>query len=76
MVNVLASCAVYRGFDPRSGQTNDYTIGSCCFSPAHATLRRMNKTGHLGIRIICASGVTCLLADCCFSGLSLLYENN
>jgi hypothetical protein len=32
MVNVLASSAVYRGFEPRSGQTKDYTIGIDCFS--------------------------------------------
>ena len=43
MVNVLASCAVYRGFDPMSGQTNDNNIGICCFSPTHVTLRRMSK---------------------------------
>ena len=27
MVSVLASSAVYRVFEPRSGQTKDYTIG-------------------------------------------------
>jgi hypothetical protein len=43
MVSLLASCEGDRGFDPRSGQTNDYTIGICCFSPTHATLRRMRK---------------------------------
>ena len=32
MVNVLASNAVERGFEPRSGQTKGYTIGICCFS--------------------------------------------
>ena len=31
MVSVLAS-AVNRGFEPRSGQTKDCTIGMCCFS--------------------------------------------
>jgi hypothetical protein len=29
------------------------------------------KTGWLGIRIMCLSGATCLLADCCFSELAL-----
>ena len=43
MVSVLASCVVDRGFDLRSGQTNDYKIGICCFSPTHTTLRRMRK---------------------------------
>ena len=43
MVSVLASSAVYRGFEPRSGQTKDYTIGIDCFSAKHATLRRKSK---------------------------------
>jgi hypothetical protein len=29
------------------------------------------KTGWLGIRIVCPSGMTCLPADCCFSELAL-----
>ena len=32
VVSVLASSAVDCGFEPRSGQTNDYTIYICCFS--------------------------------------------
>jgi hypothetical protein len=32
MVNVLASRAIDREFEPRSGQTKDYAIGMCCFS--------------------------------------------
>ena len=43
MVSVLASSAVDRGFEPRSGQTKDYTISICCFSAKHATLWRKNK---------------------------------
>jgi hypothetical protein len=43
MVSVLASSAVDRGFEPRSGQTKDYKIGICCFSAKHAALRRKNK---------------------------------
>ena len=43
MVSVLASSAVDRGFDPRSGQTKDYEIGICCFSAKHAALRSKNK---------------------------------
>jgi hypothetical protein len=38
MVSVLGSSAVDRGFEPRSGQTNDYKIGMCCFSAKHADL--------------------------------------
>jgi hypothetical protein len=43
MVNVLASSAVDRGFEPRSGLTKDYIFGMCCFSTEHAALRRKSK---------------------------------
>jgi hypothetical protein len=43
MINVLASSAVGRGFEPRSGQTKDYKIGICCFSVKHAALRTKSK---------------------------------
>ena len=43
MVSVLASSAVDRGFEPRSGYTKDYTIGICYFSAKHAVLRRKGK---------------------------------
>jgi hypothetical protein len=43
MVNVLASSEVDRGFEHRSSQTEDYKIGSCCFSAEHAALRRKSK---------------------------------
>ena len=43
MVSMLASSAVDRGFEPRSGQTKDYEIGICCFSAKHAALRRKSK---------------------------------
>jgi hypothetical protein len=35
IVSVLASSAVDREFEPRSGQTKDYEIGICCFSAKH-----------------------------------------
>jgi hypothetical protein len=47
MVNVLASSAGDRGFEPRSGQTKDYKIGICCFSAKQAALRRKNKDRRL-----------------------------
>ena len=37
------SRSVDRAFEPRLGQTKDYTIGICCFSAKHAALRRKNK---------------------------------
>jgi hypothetical protein len=43
MVCVVASSAVDRGFEPRSGQTKDYEIDICCFSAIHAALRRKRK---------------------------------
>jgi hypothetical protein len=43
MVNLLASIAVDRGFEPRSGQTKDYKCGICCFSAKHAALMRECK---------------------------------
>ena len=39
MVSVLASNAVDRGFESRSGHSKDYEIGICCFSAKHAALR-------------------------------------
>ena len=43
IVSVLASSAVDRGFESRSGQTKDYNIGICSFSAKHAALRRKSK---------------------------------
>ena len=70
MVSVLASSVVDRGFEPRLGITKDCKIGIGCFSAKLTALRR-TKTGWLGIRIMCPSGVTCLSEDCCFSEIAL-----
>ena len=43
MVSALASSAVDRGLESRSGQTKNSKIGICCFSAKHATLRRKSK---------------------------------
>ena len=43
MVIVLASSAVDRGFEPRSGYTKDYEIGICYLSAKHTALRRKSK---------------------------------
>jgi len=37
---VLASSAVDRGFEPRSGHAKDYKTGICCFSAKHASLSK------------------------------------
>jgi hypothetical protein len=43
IISMLASSAVDRGFEPRSGQTKDYEIGICCFSAKQPVLRRKSK---------------------------------
>ena len=43
MASVLASSAVDRGLEPRSGQTKDYKIDMYFFSAKHAELRRKSK---------------------------------
>jgi hypothetical protein len=72
MISVLAPIVLDRGFEPLADQTKDYKIGICCFSAKHATLRSQNKDG---IRIMCPSGAACLIANCCFSELTLLKSN-
>ena len=42
MFILLASSAVDRGFEPRSGQAKDFKIGVYCFAK-HNALRRKNK---------------------------------
>jgi hypothetical protein len=64
MVSVLTSSVVDRGFDPRSGQSKVYNTGICCFFAKHTALKKKNKDGWLGIRIMYTSGVTCLSAVC------------
>ena len=43
MAIVVASSAVDRGFELRSGQTKDYKNGMCRFSAKHAALSRTSK---------------------------------
>ena len=43
MASVLASSAIYCGYQPRSCQTKEYKIGICCFSAKNAALRRKSK---------------------------------
>ena len=44
MVNVLASSAVDRGFEPRRVKQRLYKIDQCCvFSAKHSSLRRKGK---------------------------------
>jgi hypothetical protein len=70
MVSELVSSEVDCGFEPRSGQTKDYTIGMCCFPPKHTSRRK----GH-GLlawnRDNASEWATYLPAGCCFSELAL-----
>jgi hypothetical protein len=70
---MLASNALDRGFESRSGKTKDKKIGICCFSAKHAALRRKSKDWLIlkQIRIMCQSGPTFLSADRCCSELAL-----
>jgi hypothetical protein len=43
MVSMLTSSAVDRGFEPWSGQTEDWKIGMCCFSAKQAALSSKSK---------------------------------
>jgi hypothetical protein len=70
MVNIFASSAVDRGFEPRSDQTKDYKIGMRCFSAKHVALRRKSKDWLARIRIMCPSGATYLPADCFYNELA------
>ena len=42
-VSMLASSAVDCGFEPRSGPTEEYKLGMCCFSAKQAALRSKSK---------------------------------
>ena len=55
---MLFSRVVDRGFEPPTGQTNDYDIGICFFPQSMHHSGERAKTGWLGIRIMCPSGAT------------------
>ena len=74
MVRVLASSAVDRGFEPRSGQTKDYKIGICCFSAKHTALKRKSRDW-LAWNQDNVSEWDDMSADCCFSELTLKKSN-
>ena len=71
MVNVLASSVIDRGFEPRSGQPSTITLVFVASTKSMQHYGERAKTGWLGIRIMCPSGVACLPADCCFIELAL-----
>ena len=64
-LSYLASSAVDRGFESRSGHTKDYEISICCFSAKH-TEERLDRNQHN-----VSEWKQCLPADCCLSELAL-----
>ena len=67
MVSAFVSCAVDREFEPRSGQTKEYTIGICCFFAKHEASSKKNKDCLARNQDNVHGGATCLSLDCCFS---------
>ena len=45
IVRMLASSALDRGFEPRSGKTKDYNIGIWCLSAKHAKEKEKRLVG-------------------------------
>jgi hypothetical protein len=43
MVSMLASSVVYRAFESRPSQTNDYEVGIGCFSSKYVAVRTKSK---------------------------------
>jgi hypothetical protein len=66
MVTVLASSAVDRGFEPRSGQTKDYENGICCFSATYDVFVFIRKRSRNQ-----DNEPEYLPVECCFSELAL-----
>ena len=58
MVSVLASSAIDRGFETRSGQPKTIKLTVVASPVATQHQGEKAKTGWLGIRIMCPSGAT------------------
>jgi hypothetical protein len=69
MVSMLASSAVYRGFEPLLGQTKDYKIGISCFSTKNTALRRKSKDWLIRNQDNVSEWGDMSIADCCFSDI-------
>ena len=59
----FSESAVDRGCQSRSGQTTDYEIGICCFSPEHAAVMSERKNQCIRIRTVCPNGTA--NSSCC-----------
>jgi hypothetical protein len=60
MVSVLALGAVDRGFEPRSGKTENYAFEYSASVLSRQYYSERAKTRWLGIGIMCPNGATCL----------------
>jgi hypothetical protein len=61
MVSVLSSCAVDRGFETRRVKPKTIKLVFAAFPLSTQLYGVRTKIGWLRIRIMCPSGVTCLL---------------
>ena len=73
MVSLLASSAVDRGFEPRSGQAKDYTIGIYCYSAKHAALRRKSKAWSAGNQANVSEWGDMSISGLLFQGTGIIY---
>ena len=71
MVSVVASSMGDREFESRSDQTKHYTIGICCFSSKHASLKRKSKDWMARNQDNVSEWSDMSIRDCCFSEIAL-----
>lgn len=62
MINLLATRAIDRSFDPRSGQTKEINMCIYGFSTNASSIAELEEIV-VGIRNMCTSGVLCLHAE-------------
>ena len=75
IVSAFASSAVYRRFEPQSGQAKDYNIDIYCYSAKHALARRNSKDWLVRNWMICLGWAICASTDLCCSELALSKYN-
>ena len=71
MVSVLASSAIDRGFEPRSGQPSTITLVFVASTKSTQHYGERAKTGWLGIRIMCPEWSDMSFRELFFSKLAL-----
>ena len=71
MVSVLVSSAIDHGLIPGQVRSKPMKLVLLASSLNMLPQGERAKTGWIAIRIMSASGATCLSTDCCFSELAL-----